>query len=147
MEPHDIPMMAFHYEFCGLLKGLLHAPWMDKDDWTVKAGPWVNPTPKPDATIVAQNVRVAAELPKATNPEASKWGLVRKAVVVSEEATGGGVDAAQGALRAFGGRAKQHRLRSFFGLTDRAQTGELLDDVEERTYVAKMKDDLFIIPA
>ena len=32
MEANDICMMAFHHEFCGLLQGLLHAPWMAQDD-------------------------------------------------------------------------------------------------------------------
>ena len=39
IEPNDISMMAFHHEFCALLKGLLDCPWMEVDNWTVKEGP------------------------------------------------------------------------------------------------------------
>jgi hypothetical protein len=41
MESNDIPMMEMHHEFCALLQGLLKAPWMDEDNWTVSDGPWM----------------------------------------------------------------------------------------------------------
>ena len=132
MEPNDIPMMAFHYEFCGLLKGLLDAPWMHKDDWTVASGPWVHPTnPKPEP---------AAAPAAAGSPGASKWGVVREAVLTAPATS---VDATQIALHAFSSSAKQSRLKRFFGLSSR----KLLEEAEDAEYVSRMKQQMFVIPA
>ena len=42
-DPNDLPMVAYHQDFCNSLLTLLHLPWMNLDHWTVREGRWRHP--------------------------------------------------------------------------------------------------------
>ena len=42
-EANDMPMLAYHEEFCASLCALMTAPWVAEDQWLVSEGRWVRP--------------------------------------------------------------------------------------------------------
>ena len=102
IEPNDISMMAFHHEFCALLKGLLDCPWMEADNWTVKEGPnrrATQPSPATQPNLATQpspttQPSPAAKAPSAAadgRPPAVRVGEVSVTVVKPGGQEGGGV--------------------------------------------------------
>ena len=73
---------------------------------------------------------------------ASQWQKVREAVL-TEKAANAPNAAAAIALQTFSQRSKQHRLRTTFGLSSRAER----DEIAHQKYVKKMKNELFVISA
>lgn len=48
-DPNDLPMIAYHEDFCLSLVTLLRLPWMTIDHWTVPKGKWQAPPEAPAA--------------------------------------------------------------------------------------------------
>jgi len=91
MEANDISMMAFHHEFCALLKGLLEAPWMPDDNWTVKEGPWKPPpSPPPPQPEGAPQPQPQSPSPASSAPPKPPAVLVPSSDV---DGAAGGADA------------------------------------------------------
>ena len=42
-QPNDMPMLAYHEEFCAMLCALITHAWLPEDQWMVASGKWVRP--------------------------------------------------------------------------------------------------------
>lgn len=142
MEPNDICMMDFHHEFCATLQGLLHAPWMVYDDWTVASGPWLDPHPPAPATAAA-----GPSKPGGLTREPSKWDALRTTVMpqAPNESASTPASPVQVALQQFGSAARRLRLQRILAL--RNSNHDDKGGREHSQFIKKMKNELFVIPA